>query len=73
MSEFLEGQVVRLKSGGPDMVIYDQGPIEVGGFTIGTKVKRGTLSHDFVLCEWMDGAKRVKDRFKKSVLEHVSE
>lgn len=73
MTEFLEGQVVRLKSGGPDMVIYDQGPIEVGGFVIGTKVKRGTLNHDIVLCEWMDGAKRVRDKFKKSVLVHLEQ
>ena len=73
MADFKEGKVVQLKSGGPRMVIYDEGPIEIGGFTVGMTVKRGTLSHDYVLCEWMDGTKRARDKFKKSVLTIIND
>jgi uncharacterized protein YodC (DUF2158 family) len=56
MYDFKEGDVVKLKSGGPEMTIYQ----------IGT-----ASSPDRVVCTWFNGNKKEKDIFAMSNLEDV--
>ncbi len=50
-NEFKNGEVVQLKSGGPNMVVDHTGPTVPNG----TKLR--------VWCEWFDGKKKVRDNF----------
>ena len=61
MSEtrFKEGDVVVLKSGGPQMTIKGIGKYGLGA------------TEDKVLCEWFDGPKRIEHVFEFHSLEKV--
>jgi uncharacterized protein YodC (DUF2158 family) len=54
--DFAEGEVVRLKSGGPKMTVTDVLQNQFEGY---------------VLCQWFDIATSKTERFKKAVLEKV--
>ncbi|TFH81795.1 DUF2158 domain-containing protein [Pseudomonas kribbensis] len=65
---FNVGDVVRSKIGDHDMTVWDAGPIEVGGAAIGTKVMRGTMRDDLVICAWFAGKKLETKRFSVNEL-----
>lgn len=71
-SKFSVGDVVKFKAGNLEMVVWDAGPIEVGGAAIGTRVVRGTMRDDLVICAWFDGKKNLeKKRFDVAELDLV--
>ena len=70
-NKFSVGDVVRSKIGDHDVVVWDAGPIEVGGAAIGTKIIRGTMRDDLVVCAWFAGKKLEKKRFSVSELSLV--
>lgn len=55
-SELKDGDVVRLKSGGPDMTIEG-----IGNYGMGSTTKRA-------LCVWFDGKKRFQEVFELHTL-----
>ena len=59
-SDFEEGDVVKLKSGGPDM-------------TVSTVDAPGTIGSNYIKCNWFSGAKRQTGKFQPDELEHVDE
>jgi uncharacterized protein YodC (DUF2158 family) len=60
MPEFKAGDVVKLKSGGPQMVVMETGDYAAG---------MGTGPKDGVKCEWYEKGKRVEDVFATTSLE----
>ncbi|MEX5531461.1 DUF2158 domain-containing protein [Pseudomonas syringae] len=65
MSEkFKEGNVVRLKSGGPEMTVFFAGPVDFGH----------SVRNDLVSCKWfVTKAKPLTDRFQDFELELIKE
>ena len=59
--EFKTGDVVKLKSGGPDMTIID---------IVYNRDESEILS---IHCIWFDNHRKVRDHFKSWVLKHVNE
>lgn len=70
-TKFNVGDVVKFKAGDTEMVIWDAGPIEVGGGVIGTKVIRGTNRDDIVICAWFLGKSLETKRFNDSELDLI--
>jgi uncharacterized protein YodC (DUF2158 family) len=58
MSEFKKGDVVKLKSGGPDMTI-----VEIGEFGYDPTIK--------AKCHWFEGTKRKEELFLLNSLQEV--
>ncbi|MDR6162339.1 DUF2158 domain-containing protein [Pseudomonas fluorescens] len=67
-NKFSVGDVVRSEIGDHDMTVWDEGPIEVGGGAVGTKIIRGTMRADLVVCAWFAGKKLETKRFNVSEL-----
>lgn len=68
-----EGQLVRLASGGPAMLVIHTGPMEVGGvamanFRTGVTRIPGSVRNDLAGCEWEHGGERKRDRFELATL-----
>lgn len=61
MAAFQVGDVVMLKSGGPDMTVSYDEPVR---FPSGTRT-------DLVTCTWFDGKKLVSDSFADKLLKRV--
>jgi uncharacterized protein YodC (DUF2158 family) len=61
MSDFKKGDVVQLKSGGPNMTIQDLGDYSFGG-----------NSENGALCVWFDKTKSEEKVFDLAVLDKVS-
>ncbi|MBD9675545.1 DUF2158 domain-containing protein [Pseudomonas sp. PDM18] len=68
-----EGQLVRLASGGPAMLVLQTGPMEVGGMSMAslrtglTKIP-GSVRNDLAGCEWEHGRERKRARFELATL-----
>ena len=59
METFKEGDVVRLKSGGPKMTIQGIGKYGIAA------------TKDNALCVWFDGSKAMEKVYELAVLEHA--
>lgn len=60
MAIFEVGQVVVLKSGGPNMTVSFNGPVEFPG---------GAVRNDLVMCQWFVGKKLESKRFEEKLLK----
>lgn len=58
---FNEGDVVRLKSGGPDMTVDWAGDVNFSGILVPS-----------VKCKWFEGKKLLEAEFKPELLEKVN-
>lgn len=64
MSEkFKVGNVVKLKSGGPNMTVTNAGPVDY----------EHSVRNDLVSCKWFDKTKLESRRFQDAELDLVSE
>ncbi|HGY9625432.1 TPA: DUF2158 domain-containing protein [Pseudomonas putida] len=62
--KFKVGNVVQLKSGGPNMTVTDAGPVDF----------RHSVREDLVSCKWFDGKSTLQSgRFQDAELELVME
>jgi len=63
MAKFKPGNVVRLKSGGPDMTVSSTDPVDFGH----------SVRTDLVSCIWFDSKNKKSGRFQEVELELVKE
>lgn len=73
--KYEKGNLVRLKSGGPLMVVIGYKMSQAGdaiNYALGRKeYPSGPIATSWVLCEWMDGSKRKTQYFEEANLELV--
>lgn len=72
-TDISEGQLVRLASGGPEMLVESCGPISVGGAVMasasrGVVKMGGTVRNDLASCKWQNGKKIEHKRFELATL-----
>lgn len=60
--KFKVGNVVRLRSGGPDMTVTYAGPVDF----------KHSVRNDLVSCQWFDKTKLESSRFQDAELDLVS-
>lgn len=72
MAKFIKGDVVRLKSGSPNMTVsrYVE-PIDVLAI-VSRSPARDMGEPVMVVCIWFDAAKSISREFHEDLLEHVS-
>lgn len=62
MAKFEVGEVVVLNSGGPDMTVAENGPVEFANFS----------RYDVVTCKWLDGETEKTERFNEKLLKQAN-
>lgn len=76
MEQFIKGNVVRLKSGGPEMTIVRVLGIEKGNARIEMQDKfmlSSGYDNGDLFCEWFEKTTRKNDVFKASSVELIKE